>query len=100
MRGDGSQLIQDRKYHLKTYKECFVGKEFVDWLITKGEARSRADAVDLGRQLVDAGVISHGRNITGTTTVCISCQFILHLNFQCVIMVAVFLTVFFCLLLP
>ena len=69
MRGDGSQLIQDRKYHLKAYKECFVGKEFVDWLIAKGEARSRADAVDLGKQLVDAGVISHGRNFTRATMI-------------------------------
>lgn len=59
MKGDGSQLIQDRKYHLKTYKECFVGKEFVDWLIAKGEARNRVDAVDLGKHLVEAGVIGH-----------------------------------------
>lgn len=60
IRSDGSSLIQDRKYHLKTYKQCFVAKDFVDWLLARGEATTRSDAVTLGKQLVDAGVICHG----------------------------------------
>lgn len=61
LKNDGSNLIQDRKYHLKSYKQCFVGKDFVDWLIARGEATNRADAIDLGKQFVEAGVISHGK---------------------------------------
>lgn len=61
LRNDGSNLIKDRKYHLTTYKQAFVGREFVDWLISRGEASSRIEAVDIGKQLLDAGVFRHGR---------------------------------------
>ena len=52
----------DRKYHLTTYKQCFVGKEFVDWLVSKGEASNREAAMELGTQLLDAGVFKHGNH--------------------------------------
>ena len=60
IRSDGSNLIKDRKYHLATYKQAFVAREFVDWLISRGEASSRIEAVEIGRQLLDAGVFRHG----------------------------------------
>lgn len=60
IKGDGSNLIQDRKYHLHSYHSCFVAREFVDWLISKGEAHTRQEAVQIGMQLVDAGVFRHG----------------------------------------
>lgn len=44
-------LVQDRKYRLKTYKQCFVGAEAVDYLIESGVATSRDDAVQVGRAL-------------------------------------------------
>ena len=50
----------DRKYHLTSYKQCFVGKDFVDWLLAKGEASSRPEAIDIGRKLLEAGVFRHG----------------------------------------
>jgi hypothetical protein len=43
--------IEDRKYHLKSYKDCFVGKEAVDFLISSGSANTREDAVILGLSL-------------------------------------------------
>ncbi|XP_065843297.1 DEP domain-containing mTOR-interacting protein-like [Oscarella lobularis] len=52
-------MIKDRKYHLKTYKKCFVGKEFVDWLIANGDVPSRDEGVKEGRELLEAGVIHH-----------------------------------------
>ena len=61
LRGDSSNLIQDRKYHLSTYKQAVIGKEFVDWLISKGEASNRQEAVEIGKELLDAGIIRHGR---------------------------------------
>ena len=63
MRGDGSNLIRDRKYHLHSYHSCFVGQEFVDWLVKKGEAQNRKEATEIGMQLVDAGVIKHGMSL-------------------------------------
>lgn len=43
--------VSDQKYHLKTYKNCFVGKEAVDYLVKSGTATSREDAVQIGRAL-------------------------------------------------
>ncbi len=37
-----------------------MAKDFVDWLLARGEATTRLDAVALGKQLVDTGVIGHG----------------------------------------
>ena len=61
LRTDGSNLIQDRKYHLQTFKQSFIGREFVDWLITRGEVGTREEGTQLGRQFVDAGVFRHGK---------------------------------------
>lgn len=43
--------VKDRKYHLKTFKKVFVGKEAVDALISSGSAKTRDDAVCIGRAL-------------------------------------------------
>ena len=40
--------IKDRAFHLKTYKNCFVGREAVDLLVATGHAQSRDDAVRIG----------------------------------------------------
>lgn len=43
--------IKDRKYHMKTYKSCFIGKEAVTWLINSGWANTREEAIELGNLL-------------------------------------------------
>lgn len=43
--------LKDRRYHLQTYKQVFLGKEVVDYLVNKGHAADREDAVQLGRAL-------------------------------------------------
>ena len=43
--------VKDRKYHLTTYKQCFVGSEAVDFLVSSGAAETREDAVQLGLAL-------------------------------------------------
>ena len=43
--------IQDRKYHLKTYKQCFLGSEAVNVLIQSGFVSTRSEAVALGQLL-------------------------------------------------
>ncbi|KAK1898545.1 Rap guanine nucleotide exchange factor 3 [Dissostichus eleginoides] len=41
-----SNLIRDRKHHLKTYRQCCSGKELVDWLMKQNEClASRSQAV-------------------------------------------------------
>lgn len=52
--------IKDRKYRLTLYKECFVGSEAVDFMVSQGVARSRSDAVKLGNALIaDFHIIEH-----------------------------------------
>ena len=51
--------IEDRKYHFKTYKQCFVGKEAVDYLVQSGAAANRQDAVELGRALQATYLFEH-----------------------------------------
>jgi len=53
--------IQDRTYHLKTYKDCFVGKEAVDYLVNSGAASNRLDAVEVGRALQSTHLFEHGK---------------------------------------
>ena len=43
--------VKDRKYGLRTFKDCFVGSEAVDRLLEAGLAKSRDAAVQLGRIL-------------------------------------------------
>jgi hypothetical protein len=52
-------IIKDRKYHLQTYKQCFVGHEAVDYLVESGSAPSRQDAVELGRALQHTNLFEH-----------------------------------------
>lgn len=54
-------FLADRKYHLTTYKRCFVGNELVDWLVANGEVNDREEGVELGRQLLESGTIHHGQ---------------------------------------
>lgn len=51
--------IKDRRYRLQTYKNCFVGSEAVQWLVTSGTAQTRADAINLGLLMQEAGLIEH-----------------------------------------
>jgi hypothetical protein len=61
MRGK-HKLIRSREYRLRTYKNSFVGHEMVDLLLEKGEVRTRDAAKQLGRRLLQAGVIHHVMN--------------------------------------
>ncbi|CAK6963757.1 rap guanine nucleotide exchange factor 3 isoform X1 [Scomber scombrus] len=53
-------LIRDRKYHLKSYRQCCSGKELVDWLMKQNEClQSRSQAVGMWQVLVDEGILVH-----------------------------------------
>lgn len=54
-------LIGDRRHLLRTYKQCLVGTELVDWL-TAVVRIDRAAAVRLGQRLIDEGRLHHVSN--------------------------------------
>lgn len=51
--------IQHRTYLLKTYENCFVGKDAVAKLVEKRVCPSKEHAVELMRELPDAGLVHH-----------------------------------------
>ncbi|XP_031414389.1 rap guanine nucleotide exchange factor 4 [Clupea harengus] len=53
-------MIRDRKYHLKTYRQCCVGTELVDWMLQQSVCvHSRAHAVGMWQSLLEEGVLNH-----------------------------------------
>lgn len=58
MLAPGGIDIRDRLYHLRVYRNCFVGSEAVDWLVRHAQV-SRAEALRLGRRLVALGCVKH-----------------------------------------
>lgn len=61
LRLHNGKLIKDRLYHLRTYPNCFVAKELIDWLVSHKEAPDRATAVCLMQHLMDHDIIHHGK---------------------------------------
>ncbi|XP_078542963.1 DEP domain-containing mTOR-interacting protein [Lissotriton helveticus] len=53
------KVIKDRRHHLKTYPNCFVAKELIDWLIDRKEATDRETAVKLVQKLFESSIIHH-----------------------------------------
>ncbi|GMH32235.1 hypothetical protein BSKO_00069 [Bryopsis sp. KO-2023] len=51
--------LKDRQYHLKTYKNCFVGMDAVDWMVKEGLADSAESAVELGNRMREQGFFKH-----------------------------------------
>mmetsp|Transcript_10865 Transcript_10865/g.13302 ORF Transcript_10865/g.13302 Transcript_10865/m.13302 type:complete len:714 (+) Transcript_10865:85-2226(+) len=43
--------VKDRVYHLRQYKDCFLGSEAIDFLVESDLAQSREDALRLGQTL-------------------------------------------------
>ncbi|XP_077055805.1 rap guanine nucleotide exchange factor 4-like isoform X2 [Siphateles boraxobius] len=53
-------MIRDRKYHLKTYRQCCIGTELVDWLLQQSSCvHSRAHAVGMWQVFLEEGVLNH-----------------------------------------
>jgi len=51
--------VRDRTYHFVNYPMCFVARDMATWFVEKGHARDRAEAVLLGRALVEHLHIVH-----------------------------------------
>lgn len=55
-------VVKNRKHHLVKYRNCFIGKEAVDWLINAKYATTRDQAVELGKSLFKIGAFTHVHN--------------------------------------
>lgn len=55
------KLIKERRYHLRTYPNCFVAHELTDWLVAHKEAPDRATAICLMQHLMDHDIVHHGK---------------------------------------
>uniref|UniRef100_A0A3B4GP53 DEP domain-containing mTOR-interacting protein-like n=1 Tax=Pundamilia nyererei TaxID=303518 RepID=A0A3B4GP53_9CICH len=53
------KLIKDRRYHFRTYPNCFVAHELIDWLVSHKEAADRATAASLMQHLMDHDILHH-----------------------------------------
>lgn len=50
--------VKDRRHLLRKYPQCFVGKEFVDWIVTRvARLKKREDAVAFGNSLLEKGTL-------------------------------------------
>lgn len=56
-------LLQAREEEGVKYERTFVASEFIDWLIQEGEATTRTEAEQLGRRLLEHGIIQHGETL-------------------------------------
>jgi len=55
-------LVRDRRWRLKKYRDVFLGTELVDWLILVGLAHDRSQALRYGRYLLSGRLIRHVAN--------------------------------------
>ncbi|KAG8570195.1 hypothetical protein GDO81_011141 [Engystomops pustulosus] len=53
------KIIKDRRHHLRTYPNCFVAREVIDWLIERKEASDRTIAIELMQKMIDTNIIHH-----------------------------------------
>ncbi|KAM9313762.1 phosphatidylinositol 3,4,5-trisphosphate-dependent Rac exchanger 1 protein-like [Pholidichthys leucotaenia] len=52
-------LIKDRRRKLSIVPKCFMGNEFVSWLLDCGEISKPDEGVNLGQALLENGIIHH-----------------------------------------
>jgi len=50
--------IKNRKLKLKTYKNCFTGKDLVQWLFSNG-VKDKSTALIIGQKFIDFGYAKH-----------------------------------------
>jgi len=52
---EGGVSVKNRKHHMRQHKKCFVGSEFVNWILgTYDGVNTREDAVAIAQHLLDS----------------------------------------------
>ncbi|KAG7904945.1 hypothetical protein KL907_003161 [Ogataea polymorpha] len=58
--GDKGIQVVDRKWHLRTHSNCFLGMDLVSWMIENFEdIDTREQAVEYGNKLMEQGLFRH-----------------------------------------
>lgn len=57
-----NNLLQSREEDGGTFERALVASEFIDWLLQEGEMGTRAEAEQLGRRLLEHGIVQHGED--------------------------------------
>lgn len=57
-----NNLLQTREEEGKSFERTLVASEFIDWLLQEGEMPTREEAEQLGRRLLEHGIIQHGED--------------------------------------
>lgn len=55
-----NSLLQTREEEGGTYERALVASQFIDWLLQEGEMGTRGEAEQLGRRLLEHGIVQHG----------------------------------------
>jgi small-conductance mechanosensitive channel len=58
MCGEGGLAVGDHRHLFRVYRDCFIGRRAVDWLVER-EGLSRTEAIAVGQRLVERGSIHH-----------------------------------------
>ena len=51
--------IKDRKYHSKTYKNCFIGRDMVNWLLEHEYGENVEEALEIGNYIMSKDIFHH-----------------------------------------
>jgi predicted permease len=52
-------IVSNKRYYFQVYNSVFSGSEFVDWMLDKGLADTRDDAVSYGQTLMNGRILAH-----------------------------------------
>ncbi|BFZ56572.1 vacuolar membrane-associated protein iml1 [Savitreella phatthalungensis] len=59
MQGPKGITIKDRLWHWRWHENCWVGSDFVSWLLAAAELESREEATRLAQRLMERGLFEH-----------------------------------------
>lgn len=60
LQGEDGIEMKDRRWHLRTHYNCFVGSDLTKWILSHvPQVKDREEAVELGNRLMHAGLFNH-----------------------------------------
>lgn len=65
-----NNLLQTREEEGGTHERALVASEFIDWLLQEGEMGTRSEAEQLGRRLLEHGIVQHGEAAAAAVHLC------------------------------
>lgn len=60
IKSDDVNIVKNQECEDYVYRSCFVGSALVDWMVEVHATNDRFEAIMLGRELLELGLIKHG----------------------------------------